>query len=364
MDNYRSGPRSDEIEISVFGPGYGECILFHLGSNNWAIIDSCMLSDRGDPAPIAYLRDLGIDYTKAVSLVIVTHWHDDHIRGIATVIDRCQKAEVVLSAALESRDFLRLAKLHELNPLPLPFGLEEFIRILRISESGRKFKFAIADRLLLSGSDPGTDVPLSVFSLSPSDAATMRAKKLFLELFPQANQRKDALLAPSTNETAVVVWVGIGDTHVLLGADLEEIADPDRGWRAIVSKSTLGLSNASVLKVPHHGSRSSHNAQVWNRLLIPEPTSVVTPFTRGANPLPTPDDVERIKGLSGKVYITSMPQSRKAVFQSRVVAEFVKSATRSFQPLKRGRGHVRLRRSILAPNRDWNVELFGGAYQA
>ena len=51
-------PKPNEIEVTVFGPGYGECIVIHIGSGKWAIIDSC-LDDAFEPASLSYLRSLG-----------------------------------------------------------------------------------------------------------------------------------------------------------------------------------------------------------------------------------------------------------------------------------------------------------------
>jgi hypothetical protein len=31
-------PNSEELEIHVFGPGYGESVLVHLGSGDWLVI--------------------------------------------------------------------------------------------------------------------------------------------------------------------------------------------------------------------------------------------------------------------------------------------------------------------------------------
>jgi len=42
-------PQPDELEISLFGPGYGESTLVHLGSGNWMIVDSC-LDESGEKA--------------------------------------------------------------------------------------------------------------------------------------------------------------------------------------------------------------------------------------------------------------------------------------------------------------------------
>lgn len=35
MIDYGNGPDDGEIEVSLFGPGYGEAIAIHLGDGSW-----------------------------------------------------------------------------------------------------------------------------------------------------------------------------------------------------------------------------------------------------------------------------------------------------------------------------------------
>ena len=74
-------PEPDEVEVSLFGPGFGECVLVHLGNNQWMVVDCCLELSSGRPAPIHYLEQLGCDIEQAVCLVVATHWHDDHMEG-------------------------------------------------------------------------------------------------------------------------------------------------------------------------------------------------------------------------------------------------------------------------------------------
>jgi glyoxylase-like metal-dependent hydrolase (beta-lactamase superfamily II) len=74
-------PTADQIEINIFGPGYGECCLFHFGGGKWIIIDSCVDDEIGQPAALAYLDNIGINPAEGVELVIASHWHDDHVKG-------------------------------------------------------------------------------------------------------------------------------------------------------------------------------------------------------------------------------------------------------------------------------------------
>ena len=52
-----------EIEVSLFGPGYGECLVLHLGDNTEIyIVDSCIHPhNRRQPVALAYLHHMHID---------------------------------------------------------------------------------------------------------------------------------------------------------------------------------------------------------------------------------------------------------------------------------------------------------------
>ena len=58
-------PRSDEVEITLFGPGYGESVVVHAGGGEWLVVDSCLRAD-GEPAALGYRCELNIDPAAAV----------------------------------------------------------------------------------------------------------------------------------------------------------------------------------------------------------------------------------------------------------------------------------------------------------
>ena len=35
-------PGKNEFEITLFGPGYGESVVLHVGSGAWIVVDSCI----------------------------------------------------------------------------------------------------------------------------------------------------------------------------------------------------------------------------------------------------------------------------------------------------------------------------------
>ena len=67
-----TGPRPDEIEVSLLGPGYGESVVVHLGDGEWMVVDSCTGRD-GEPAALKYLDRIGVDPGSAVRMIVATH---------------------------------------------------------------------------------------------------------------------------------------------------------------------------------------------------------------------------------------------------------------------------------------------------
>jgi glyoxylase-like metal-dependent hydrolase (beta-lactamase superfamily II) len=94
-------PDRDCVEVSLFGPGYGECIVVHLGFDDWIVVDSCIEPDSGKPIALAYLEAIGVAYSR-IALVTASHWDDDHIRGISEVFREATGAQFVCSSAMAS----------------------------------------------------------------------------------------------------------------------------------------------------------------------------------------------------------------------------------------------------------------------
>ena len=86
-----AAPGPNDFERTLLGPGYGECAIIHYGHGEWIIVDSCV-DEAGHPAALNYLRQIGVDAGRSVRMIVVTHWHDDHIRGIVQVVRNCPRA--------------------------------------------------------------------------------------------------------------------------------------------------------------------------------------------------------------------------------------------------------------------------------
>ena len=100
-----TGPRPDEIEVSLLGPGYGESVVVHMGGGEWMVVDSCTGRD-GKPAALDYLDRIGVDPRSGVKMIVATHWHDDHTRGMARMVEKCLSARFCCAAALRDKELL------------------------------------------------------------------------------------------------------------------------------------------------------------------------------------------------------------------------------------------------------------------
>lgn len=363
-------PQAGELEVSIFGPGYGEAIALHIGDGQWILVDSCSEPGSDKPASLEYLHHLDVAVSQAVRLIVATHWHDDHVRGISTLLRECKAAKLVIPGALTSQDFLSLIKLYDGRVVLGSSGLDEFVEVFRILDARKQHgtlvnppKLAYSDKSLYSDSISLSTrkVQVRVHSLSPSDASIVRAGLDFAQRLPTSGERKKRITPPTPNDASVVLWVEIGDQKILLGADLERTKDSKSGWIAILNESTVISGKAAVFKVPHHGAESAHEPRVWSELLSKSAIAILSPFTRGGEFLPTEEDVQRLISLTPEAYITARPIKRRHKWTNKVVRESIEGATQDIYNTHSGWGQIRLRRSIISEKACYLFELFGDA---
>ena len=361
-------PHFDEFEVSVFGPGRGECILVHLGYNEWCMIDSCIGSGRSVPAAVEYLREIGQASLQGVLLVLATHWHDDHIGGIADCLREFTNAKFACSTALGHEQFLTLVQL-QTKSLQGNSGVDEFGKVLNVLRERRLGEinsskvapiFAIQDRPLMHREDPGRAFSATITAHSPSDVTVRLALNKIAELMPRTNQPQRRITNRPPNESSVVLMIEVGDRRALLGADLEHSGQLGEGWLAILNSSQLKHRPAQIFKVPHHGSPNADCPEVWEGLLIPDPIAVLTPFTPGRG-LPQERDISRLKTRTTNLLCTAEPKVRLPKRDDKVVEKKLKNRKRIAVDGKLG--HVRVRWPVNDETAAPSIELFNGAYQ-
>ena len=162
------------------------------------------------------------------------------------------------------------------------------------------------------------------------------------------------------NQLSVALWLKVGILDVLLGADLEHVSVPTRGWLAITRSNERPVGRAGFFKVPHHGSKNADCSECWTELLSPTPIAIVTPYSRSR--LPTPTDIERLCSQSPSVYLTS-DQSYPLPRRDNAVEKTLRGMVISRRALAGQMGHVRLRCDAATPDQQPMVDLNNGARQ-
>jgi hypothetical protein len=322
------------------------------------IVDSCLDERKEQPVALWYLAELGFD-PEAVRLIVVTHWDDDHIRGIARLVAACGGADVACSAALAREDVLQFVITQQDVLAGSETGVDELRSVLQLMQRrGDTIIWAKVHTHLFPR--PRRAGP-SVTALSPSEEAFQRG---VTELVERATGIKSAMprryRAPEEpNGASVVTSIELKDTSFLLGADLEHSTNPNTGWEALIRHASPP-TKAGAVKVPHHGSEGAHHPGMWSELAEHGVLAVLTPMVWGSNDLPGDGDVARVKGLAGRTFRTSEPtlvRSRKGAEVDKMVRGMHGERVRQV----RGWGQVRVRGGLDDPTDQWQVELFGDA---
>ncbi|TCS49750.1 beta-lactamase superfamily II metal-dependent hydrolase [Primorskyibacter sedentarius] len=305
-------PLPEEIEITVFGPGYGECIVVHAGSGRWIVVDSCKHGAKTPPVALRYFELIGVDPAKQVELVLVTHWHDDHIRGLNELLERCESAGICISEALTRSEFIDFLSAYSTNRASaLGTGVDEFVAVLeKMRDPKRNPLRGGQDKRILNitGRELAHGENCEVWTLSPSAFQVLESNSRFASLLPKAKTTMRRAVPEGKNNHSVAAWVSIGKTNVILGADLENTADARAGWASIVCSTNRPSGDVSLFKVPHHGSENGHNIDLWDNVLSVDVIAVVTPWNRSAG-LPGPEDLERLGSATANLFLTAVPSS-------------------------------------------------------
>jgi hypothetical protein len=353
-------PQEDEIEVSIFGPGYGESIALHIGAGSWILIDSCIEPNLKIPAFLHYCSKIKIDPKECVRAIVATHWHDDHIRGLSEVLAECPNADFICSDALNCREFLVLASRYGTRP-EMSRGLNEFNKILGIlGKLGKPPIWAISNRCLFKAKDDQGNSIAEFHALSPSDESVRLSRVEIASLIPEVRAQKRDIIPTLPNHMATVIWAMIKAQNILLGSDLQNHVSNLIGWNAILKSDARPNGIASIFKSSHHGSYNGDNPGIWEQLLAPNPLVMLTPFNCGKVILPSKTDIKRISERTDSAYITAKPIPKR-LKRERVVEEFVKGATKDIKIVNSSFGQIRLRRNEPISETTWKIELFGSA---
>lgn len=352
-------PAVGEIEISLFGRGFGEAIAIHFGDGRWMLVDS-LVEESGQPVALRYLAEIGVDPAR-VELIVASHWHDDHVAGLARIYAACPAALMVLPAALRSSEmdaFRGEARRHSAGRVSSGVGELDDIAGLQAAEGRRAFRLGKINTRLLR-LEPGTHGhAIEVEAVSPSDADVAAFLREVANRRPETASER-WVMPFEANDISIALWLSVGSHRVLLGADLERHADRQRGWGAVLGSPVRPEGRAGVYKVAHHGAANAHDDAIWSMLLTETPIAALTTWNRGRK-LPRPEDVVRILGQTSHAYITC-GLGRRPRPRPRMVESKVRERRAVIRAAPARAGQIRLRLNYTKVDARWTVELLDGA---
>lgn len=346
----RSYPASDEIEVTILGGGnsYGESILIHCKYDYWVLIDSLVNPISKTPLAKAYLESISDSYSDKIKLVVATHWHDDHIKGIEEIIRTSNNLEkVCISQAVRCDEFLKLTQSEDYIESNNS-GIKEFKKVLDcLTEK------MLTPTFLLENTTVHQNISNSIYvnSLSPSSKAIINSFNFIKKALTQANERK-AIIKDNPNDNSIVLHFRIDDQNILLGADLED------GWEEVMKTYAIGNTQSQIFKIPHHGSKTSYCEELWLKHFNSNTIGLITPWKLGVNYLPTQSDIDRIKSHDIASHITSHPNSVKIKKRDNKVNKVINELDFLVREQTYEFGVVRLRKKL---GEEWRIQLFGSA---
>jgi beta-lactamase superfamily II metal-dependent hydrolase len=358
-------PKSDELEVSIFGPGKGEAIAVHFGQGDWITVDSCQNQSKRTHSILDYFSAIGVDLEQQVRVVVGTHAHDDHIAGLGQLYESAKNAIFVCSQAATSEEFLATVEADTSVAAGLRTSIRrEYLRILNeVERRGHErsgfapMKHAVESLTLWTRPSTHEQPGAEIVALSPSHVAVTRAQRDLARSAVAAPNSPKRFTNRDPNEFAVALWISVGSTRILLGADL--LSGPAGcGWQAVLANVSVE-GKAGIFKVPHHGSESSHHDGVWSQMLEGNPVALLAPFRGGPKHLPSAADVTRICSLTSNAYVTASPERIAQKASMRRVSASLSGVASNVRDPWGTPGHVRARKGN--DDASWRVEMFGPA---
>lgn len=303
------------LKIVVFGRGHGESILVELEDNQWMVIDCFNNPHSNEPAALTYLKELGLSPKEVIKKIVITHFHQDHITGMAKLIkESADDAKVYMPQALSSKEAVKYySELDILHGYSRISGIKELADIAKYMErSNRIITRVKQDSNIHNGDD------YLISALSPSDYACERSQRTFISELTSldVDDKSDKKLPLSAtkkihNHFCIVLNIlsKKNNSSILLGSDLEISNKSETGWTsALDSNMAPNKNSVQIFKIPHHGSHTGYHPLTWENYIIDDAIAILTTFD--THDLPRDEYIKIYKTHTTKLYATSRPKSK------------------------------------------------------
>jgi competence protein ComEC len=238
-----------ELELHMIDVGQGDAIALHTPHGHWILVDAgrgWRGGDAGRQTVVPYLGRRG----GPLDLFVLSHPHTDHVGGAATVLDALHPATYVDAGFPGAAESYRAS---------LDAAKRDHVRWVRAHPG---------DEMAVDG--------VALEFLAPDSAWTA------------------SLVDP--NLASVIVLVRFGDIRMLLMGDAEQ---PEEEWLLANEREEL---HADVLKVGHHGSKTSSSERFLDA--VAPRLALVSVGAGNSYHLPTPAIMERLASHGAQVLRT------------------------------------------------------------
>jgi competence protein ComEC len=234
-----------ELRVWFLDIGQGDATLIETPNGKQILVDG-----GPDQGVLAKLGALLPPTDRAIDAIVLTHPDADHVAGLVSVLDRYE-----VSTVFET-------------------GLDKDTKIARAFESARDAEGA--DRRLLRTGDRFAYDGVTFDVLWPDDSYDGRVIK-------------------EANRAGIVLLVRYGETSILLTADTDELEEAKYGKRA---------GDVDVLKVGHHGSKTSSSAE-FLATVRPEFAAIMDGKDNRYGH-PTPEALSRLARVGARIFRTDL----------------------------------------------------------
>jgi hypothetical protein len=306
----------DELVVLTFGPGVGELVLVRVPPDVWMVVDGCGVG-RTDYATAALAH-----YGARPSVVLLTHSHDDHSRGLAEVVE-----SVTPRDRRDTWPRIGMVTPPGVDVAAHSTGYIGGTTLKAVGAITSRWNMLPACRWDVNVGDVERLGDATLQVLSPS--AAVRAQKL--ELWKTRNPFDRNVIAT----VLLLTWRG---RRILLGSDLVE--DPESGWsHSLVLDPALG--DHDLLKVPHHGSDEAlHDDVLRPHARVPAPLRTITPYNSHRLPrFSGGKGAHRVVSHGGTTYLTGLPRrhdQQSGEVEARTLAELATHDSLAFTPKTAG----------------------------
>jgi hypothetical protein len=313
-------PKDHHLTLYVLGPGFGESQLVSLPDGKWLVVDSFV--HNGQALTARLLTYLGV---RAIDLLVVTHADLDHVGGVDTLISTFDVRQLWrYPGAGTLGDLLPLLVERSSKPERMHHLQKAFAAIDKLHEENRAHEVGVKTLPWV-----GREYEVAPIAPTPHDLHAYRAglNEALVEWKRGKPQLAEKLVAfllgeprrltPPANRLSVALSIGWKQHQslrhrLLLGGDVESPSDSRSGWRGALDilredgREHL-VQDVTAIKVSHHGSDGAFCQGAWalhaGRGRVKH--ALVTPFSRGSNPPPHSDAIQKMSGYCNHLGLTS-----------------------------------------------------------